>query len=369
MNSPGRYIVPLTIAACFIYLIIKVHEILLPFVLGATLAYLLSPLVRFIEIHGLRRTLAVFLVFGGVFVAFLVMGYLVFAHMSQEAARAGSELPRYVERGQKFLEEIQKWNRGEASGDHFAWVRRFVDIPDVGSYVTSHWRTLPGVLMHNGATLASHVLPVLEMLALVPLIAFLVMLEAPDFLEAILSIVPPPYVEMTLNIIFEVDNSLGNYVRGLLVKALLIGVVTWIGFWAIGLDYAVQLSILSGLANVVPLVGPLAAGAFACGVAVFQMGTIAAVAKVIAINGLIRILDDGFLQIVVFKNSVELHPILMLFSLMAGGFLWGVWGMFFAVPLACMAKVLLHVIWQWYRSEYGLRYDATPAEVSHIPLI
>jgi len=368
LNSPGRYLVPLVVGLCFVGLLVKVHDILLPFVLGATLAYLLCPLVRLIEVHGLRRAPAVFLVFAAVLVGCSLLAYSAFAHIGQEAGRAGAELPRYVERGQKFLQEIKQWGRPGAGGP-FAFVSHLLKLPEAGSYVTSRWRTWPSLLLENSALLASHVLPLIELLGLVPLIAFLVMLEGPEFLESLLSIVPAPYVEMTLNVFFEMDNSLGKYARGLCVKCFLVSLLSWICFRIVGLDYAMQLSLLAGLANVIPVVGPLATTVLSVGVAVFQWGTVAGVLKILAIAAFLRAADDGVLQMVVFKSSVELHPILLLFSLMAGGYLWGIWGMFFAVPLACIAKVLLQVIWQWYRSEYGLRYDAVPAEASHIPFV
>ena len=105
-------------------------------------------------------------------------------------------------------------------------------------------------------------------------------------------------------------------------------------FWVVGLDYAIQLSVLKGLLNFVPLVGPVVATAAAGAVALCQWGSVVGLLKALAICALVRFVDDGVLQVVILKYSVELHPILILFALMAGGSLWGFWGLLFGL-LSC----------------------------------
>ncbi|MFA5976050.1 MAG: AI-2E family transporter [Elusimicrobiota bacterium] len=367
----GKYLIPSLLLAAIGYLLFKVQDILLPFILGMTLAYLISPLVRFFEVQGLRRRPVAILIFGGLLTLFSFGTYLTVNLASQEASKAAQELPRYVERGQRMFRDLQVWaaRPSEKHSEPSGYLKRMVSNPALLDQINAHGRTLPDTLLRMTPTLASHVLPFVEMLFLVPLIAFFLLLEGPALLENVLRLVSARYVEMFLNIIFEIDNTMGNYVRGLCLKSFLVGLVALAGFWLIGLDYSIQLAGLAALTNVVPIFGPLVAGVLAVLVAFFQWGTLAGVLKVTAVCIALRLIDDGILQMVVFKNSVELHPIWILFSLMAGGALWGIWGLLFGMPLACLVKVLLGVLWEWYRSEYGLRYDDTPAEISHIPLI
>jgi len=367
----GRYLVPAVLVCAILYFLFKVHQVLLPFVLGAVLAYLLSPLVRIFEIQGLRRQPVVLIVCGALLAALSWATYFGLSMAGEEASQASTQLPQYVQRGQQFMKDFHAWAEGKAESGSlpFRLLRRFTGDACPFDLLVSRWRTLPALVAQQTPSVASHVLPLVELFILVPFIAFILMLEAPAFMEAVLGLVSARHVEMVLNIVVEIDNSLGNYLRGLCSKSVLTGLAALGGYWIIGLDYSIQLALLTVFMNVIPMVGPWIAAGAACLVAIFQWGTVPGILKVLTITLLLRLLDDGVFQVMVMKNSVDLHPLALLFALMAGGTLWGFWGLLFAIPLACTAKVLLQVIWQWYRSEYGLAPVHPAPEISHIPLI
>src|SRR5262249_40261985 len=119
----------------------------------------------------------------------------------------------------------------------------------------------------------------------------------------------------------------------------------------------------------VPYVGPALGVLIGGGVALFQWGTAVGMLKVAIVCGAVRFIEDWFIQSLVMRRAVRLHPVFIVFSLMAGAKLFGFWGLMFAVPLAGMVKVLLDVLWPWYRSQYGLASTTRLPEVNHIPLI
>jgi len=174
---------------------------------------------------------------------------------------------------------------------------------------------------------------------------------------------------MTLNLLFELDNSLGRYVRGILLEALCVGLLAFVGFWAIDLGYALQIAVVVGLANVVPYVGPVLGALLGGGVALFQWGTPIGIVKVLIVCGGVRFIEDWFIQPSVLQKAVHLHPVLVVLALMSGAELFGFWGLLFAVPVACMVKVLLEVLWPWYRSQYGFISPQPLPEINRIPLI
>src|SRR5207302_6995220 len=156
----------------------------------------------------------------------------------------------------------------------------------------------------------------------------------------LLTWVPSRYVEMVLGLMVEIDNSLGKYVRGVSLESFCVGCIALAGFWLIGLEYALQIAIVVGLGNVVPYVGPAMGVLLGGGVAIFQWGSVVGVLKVIVVCGMVRLIEDWFIQTAVMRRAVRLHPILIVFSLMAGAKLFGFWGLLFAVPIASMVKVL-----------------------------
>jgi predicted PurR-regulated permease PerM len=370
MNAPGRWLLPLALAALSIYFLVLVHGILLPFILAATLAYLLKPAVDFFVVHGLRRSTVVIAIYGAMLCIFTGGVYFSASLFSQEASKAALKMPEYVQKGQAFVERLQHTEPPSAAslGDR-SLMAIASDHANIITPLLSRAKSWPSTILQHMPTLASHLLPMLELSFLVPFLAFFIMMEGPAFINQIFEWIPARYVEMSLNMLIEIDSSLGNYVRGLSLEALAVGLTAFAGFGLIGLDYALQISILVGLANLIPYVGPIVGALLGCSVALFEWGTPVGIFKVLIVCAAVRLIEDWFWQPMIMKRAVHLHPVLIVFSLMAGTTLWGFWGLLFGVPVACMVKVLFQVLSAWYRSEYGDRYDPTPSEVSHIPII
>lgn len=359
-SQPGRYLVPAAIFALSVYFLIQVHQVLLPFVLAATMAYLLNPMVRFFEVRGIHRRPAAIFVFILMMVALMVAVYLTISIASEQVSRMTTDLPLLIRRFKSAFID------GTSLGNRFPVLQRFLGNSnlldmELGNLFNKVW--------DKTSTLAWGVIPLLELTFLVPFLAFLFMIDGDACRDMLLDFVPARYVEMLLSVMVEIDNSLGNYVRGLCVQAVFMGMLAGIGFSVIGLHYTVPIALFVAATSMIPLVGPISAGLAGCLVAFVQWGTLAGLLKVILITSGIRFLDDWFLQPLILRRAVHVHPAVTVFSLMAGGALFGIWGLLFAVPAVCMVKVLLEVLWQWYRSEYELQFFDPAPEVTHIPLI
>jgi predicted PurR-regulated permease PerM len=352
-----RAFLPLAVAAALSYFLFKVHEILLPFVLAAALAYLMSPVVRFFEVRGLRRGPVVIFLYASVMTLLAVFSYKLAAIAATEAQEAAHNMPMYVEKGGQALTRL----RSDARMDG-----RFSVLLDD---IADHGKEWPQDILSRMPSFALGVLPVLEVAFLVPFIGFFIIREGPRWRDQIVAFVPSRYVEMMLNLFFELDNSLGRYVRGILLEALCVGCLAFVGFWGIGLSYALQIAVVVGLANVVPYVGPVIGVFLGGSVALFQWGTFGGLVKVILVCVGVRLFEDWFIQPTVLQKAVHLHPVLVVFALMSGAELFGFWGLMFAVPVACMAKVLLEIFWPWYRSQYGFVSAPPLPEVNRIPLV
>jgi predicted PurR-regulated permease PerM len=352
MNPTGRTIIPLVILSAVTYFLFRIHEILLPFVLAGALAYLLNPLVRFFEVRGFRRSPAVIFIFA-VLTAVLAAGFYKLAWVAAlEAGEAARNMPVYIQKG----------------GEAFARLRGSLNSA-LFDYVAQHGKAWPQNILNRTPSVALGVFPVLEVVFLVPFISFFFVREGPRWRDMIVGWVPSRYVEMTLNLFFELDNSLGRYVRGILLEAFCVGCLAYLGFWMIGLQYSLQIAMIVGLANVVPYVGPVLGIILGGGVALFQWGSMAGLLKVAAVCAGVRMIEDWFIQPTVLQKAVHLHPVVVVLALMSGAELFGFWGLMFAVPVACMVKVLLEVLGPWYRSQYGFVSAPPLPEVNRIPLI
>ena len=320
--------------------------------MAAVLAYLFNPLVRFFEVRGLRRRPVVVILYVSVMTVIVLASYKLAWVAAYEAEEAARNMPLYVQKGSTIFANL----RGSLNSN-------LVD------YVAEHGRAWPQNILNRMPSFALGILPILEIIFLVPFIGFFLIQEGPKFRDHILGWVPSRYVEMVLGLMVEIDNSLGKYVRGLLLEAGCVGLLAFVGFWLIGLDYALQIAMVVGLANVVPYVGPVMGIVLGGGVALFQWGSVFGVVKVMMVCGGVRLLENWFIQPAVMRSSVHLHPAFVVFALMSGAKLFGFWGLLFAVPVACMVKVLLEVLWPWYRSQYGLASPVPLPEINRIPLI
>ncbi len=139
----------------------------------------------------------------------------------------------------------------------------------------------------------------------------------------------------------EVDRQIGNYVQGKAVEILIVGVVTWIAFRFLGLQYAVLLAALTGVSVLIPYVGATVVTLPVALVAYFQFGLSPAFYYVLIAYAVIQFLDGNLLVPVLFSEVVDLHPVAIIAAILLFGGLWGFWGVFFAIPLATVIQAIL----------------------------
>ncbi len=373
-SRPAKYLIPAAVALAGLYFLYVIREVLLPFVLGAAFAFILNPIVSFFETRGLRRRVLVIALFGAMLGLATGVGYFAVAALTRELAQARTDMPVYVQHGEALLRDLKDIRSGkrEPRSPLLKRLKPLQRLPGSGEaldYVGDHWKEWAASVLQQVPSLALYAIPALELAFLVPFIAFFFMGEGTGYVSGLLDLVPARYVEIILNLIIDIDASLGSYLRGILLEAAAVGTLTYLGFLAIGLDHALQLAAAVGLANFIPYVGPIVGTVIGSGIAIVQWGTFGGVALVVVVCGAVKFVDDWLLQPLILQRTVELHPLLVLFSLLAGGHLGGLWGLLFAVPAACMVKVTLAVGWEWYRSEFGIRPSELPASALRVPLV
>jgi predicted PurR-regulated permease PerM len=325
----------LLLAASAVFLF-AVRGVLLPFVISALLAYAASPLVRRLELAGVRRTAAIaglYLVLAGVCAA---AGWYGIIALASEAGDLRAKAPYYAARALPALRAVKigAFPAGQAAA---AWLEGHKE-----QLVADAARLAPnaaGTLLEAGMYLF-----------IVPFLSFFMMAASRDVLTAALASCPSRHVERLLNLVFALDETIGRYVRGVVVEAALVATLTSAGLWLIGLNYAVWLGVLAGAANVVPYLGFGAAALSAVAVALVAPGE-ASAGAVVAVFAAAKLADDLLLQPLIMRKAVHLHPVLVLFALSCGAELGGILGMVFAVPAACVLRLLAATALEWQDTE------------------
>ncbi len=146
----------------------------------------------------------------------------------------------------------------------------------------------------------------------------------------------------------EMNRQIANYIRGKVIEIFICGVVTYIAFVTMGLNYSALLAMLVGISVVVPYVGAVVVTVPVAFIALFQWGWSDQFIYLMAVYGIIQTLDGNVLVPLLFSQTVSLHPVAIICAVLLFGGLWGFWGIFFAIPLATLFKAVLDA---WPRNE------------------
>ncbi len=326
-----------------LYAFYRVHEALTPFLLAAAFAYVLNPVVSYFEARGLRRS---HLVVAGYALA-LALSLVAYAGLKSMIL---SETELFQSRAPGYLSQVQKL----VYAQQVQLAKKLPLPPKITEHALES--ALSGAL-HALQELPAHFFALLPLLAhalLVPFIGFFFLLDAPDGVTAAIQILPSRYVEQAIHLLSEIDSALGNYLRGILIVAAAITLISFVSLVIMGIDNAIVIAVLSGASSFVPYLGAIVGALVGGGMAFYQFGTLSAAMKVVALFVGIRLADEIFLQPVIAKHSVHLHPMVFLLALVLGGEMFGFIGLVFAIPAACILKALVSVAWSWYSSERGL---------------
>jgi len=332
----------LVLAGAALYGLYRVHDAL-PFILAAAFAYVVNPAVTYFEARGMRRS---HLILAGYLGALVLGGFAYTGAKSLivgETEHLGANAPAYLAQFQKF-----------AVAQEANLTRRLPLPPAVSAKVLDSG---VGAVLERLQSLPSSVLlllPLLAHLVLVPFIGFFFLYDGPEGFEGLIQALPSRYVEQTIHLTGEIDKALGNYLRGIIIVAVAIGLASYAGLFLLGVDNAFAISVLSGISSFVPYMGVVIGILIGGGMAFYQFGTFSALGKVILLFLGIRLADEILLEPVIAKHSVHLHPMLYLLALILGGETFGFLGLVFAIPAACILKALISVGWSWYASESGL---------------
>lgn len=328
-SDPEAIVLAMLLAVGF-GIVLFLGGMLAPVMAALVIAYLLDGAVRVLERRHVPRFQGVLLVYS-VFMAFvlvLVFGIspLVWAQMLELAREA----PNYLVRAQEVLvslperypyispaeiDQLVQLARTELGG----WGQRLV-----------------------GFTLASvpGIITVLVYVILVPLLVFFFLKDKERLIHWFTGIIPREHA-LAARVWSEVDQQIGNYVRGKFWEILIVGVVSIITFAVLGLKYAVLLGFLVGLSVIVPYIGAVVVTVPVALVAYFQWGWGSEFIWLMVAYSIIQAVDGNVLVPLLFSEVVNLHPVAIIVAVLVFGGLWGFWGVFFAIPLATLVNAII----------------------------
>jgi predicted PurR-regulated permease PerM len=327
---------------------------LTPFAIAALFAYLWDPVVDRLERLGLSRNFSVCLVFLLIGVAVVTIVLLVIPFTERQIAKFLDQLPRWL-----------AWIQAEAQPrleQRFGVTLDFADPSKLIEMVKEHWREAGGIATRILAKVSSSGLTVLGWIAqlvLIPVVTFYLLRDW-DLLVARINVLLPRAVEPTISrLARESDEVLGAFLRGQLSVMLALGTLYAVGLWLVGIDVGPLIGMIAGLISFVPYLGAIVGLGMALIAAVVQYQDWTHVFMVLAVFGVGQTIEGYVLVPKLVGDKIGMHPVAVIFAILAGGELFGFLGVLLALPAAAVAMVVLRYLHEKY-TESNLYQPAEP---------
>jgi len=332
----------LILLSVFLWVASQVRIIWLPLAFAGGLVILLDPIVRSLERVAIHRVFGTFFAFI-VLASFVVaVGFLVVPTIQEQAADFGTRLPVLYDETVIWLSDTARelgFNPGPV------WtaetIREWIQDPVNQSAMQS----LLGGFSSGAGVLIRGVAEVVAVVALAPVLAFYLLIDLPRSRRLFLELTPPRLREEVSYVSSQVGRALGAFVRGQLLVALIVGVLSSIGLWLLELPFWLIIGMAAGFLNMVPFIGPVFGGVLAVVVALVEGDPTKALLAVLIFVG-IQQLDNHVVTPMVQRARVKLSPLVIVLALIVGGSVAGLLGVLIAVPIVSVARIVAGHVWR-----------------------
>jgi len=322
--------------------------ILTPFVVAALLGWLGDPLVDRLQLAGRSRNTAVIMVFTLMALLLALVMVILVPLIESQISTLIESLPRYR---LWFTGVAIPWIEARTGMQIAAWL----DLSHLIELMRSNWEraggvatTVLGYVSRSGFALIG----MLTSIVLIPVITFFFLRDWDLLVGRVASMVPRDHIETVSRLARESSDVLGGFLRGQFLVMVILGVMYGVGLWAVGLDLGILIGIIAGLLTFVPYLGPTSGVVLGVLAALMQYGDWKHVAGVLAVFGVGQLIESYWLTPKLVGDRIGLHPVAVIFAVLAGGQLFGFLGMLLALPMAAVVNVLLRYAHERYTQSH-----------------
>ncbi|MEM7083612.1 MAG: AI-2E family transporter [Pseudomonadota bacterium] len=347
-------LITLALIAAGGWLLLQLAPILTPFVAAFLLAYLGDPLVDRLETYKLKRTPAVMVTFCLTFLFLGAVFFLLVPMVKSQGSALASKLPEYVRWIEShWMPTIVEWIGANTDGESLGLA---AVLSEYGDKIAQVLTGALGTVGRSGGALFTGLFNII----LIPVLSFYLLRDFDVIVQRAGRLVPPSRRKRVFLIARESDVALSNFLKGQTVVMLGLAVIWSVGLTIVGLDHALAIGVLSGILSFVPYLGP-AVGVILGGISALVQGSdlwmLAGVAVVFVVS---QGIENYFLTPKFVGDRIGLHPVMVIFSVMAGGQLFGFFGVLLALPVAAVVTVFVRHFYEWYGETPAVATDQPP---------
>ncbi len=339
--------------ALFLFVLWWLGDVILPFLLGAAVAYLLDPVADRLQALGLGRALSVAIITIVMLVVFVALVILVIPTLITQAVSLSERIGALIESAPASVSGMQGWLAENYPG----LLERFPESRDLEATLrgmlgnaTEAMRQRAGALIEGALASVSGVFNVIVLFVIVPVVAVYLLIDWDRMVAQVDSLLPREHAPTIRRLARQIDETLASFVRGQGLVCLILGVYYALALGFVGLQFGFIIGAIAGALTFIPYVGALVGGVLAIGLALFQFwGDWLWIVAVWAIFQSGQFVEGNFLTPKLVGDSVGLHPVWLLFALSAFGSIFGFVGLLVAVPVAAVMGVVARFLTARYR--------------------
>ncbi len=299
-------------------------QVFLLLTMSFILTMVLKPLVDYLENNGIPRPagiLAMYVIIGGILVFALINVYpIVILQLSSLSSLMNSE----------HLSALLKQMAASIS-DKIPFIKADIILKKLNTLLPELAKTAEDSLTSALSLVASFII--------VPFITFFLLNDYYKMQKALIENVPNKYFEMALNVVHTLDRQISKYIRGVCIDSLAVAILYIIAYYIIGVQYATLLGLVGGIANIIPLAGPVIGAIPVMIVSIIQFGDFRMIIPIVISTVVVRQLDDIFVQPNLYGRLLNMHPLTILIVILLGGEMLGILGMVLAIPVYTVITV------------------------------
>ncbi|MDX1810511.1 MAG: AI-2E family transporter [Gammaproteobacteria bacterium] len=320
------------ILAGLVYLL---SPVLTPFLIALLLAYMGDPMVDRLD-KKIPRSISVLIVFTILSLVVLTLTFILLPMIERQLSSFLQSIPQYLDWLQSAVFPFFIDNLGISADE--------LNIDDIKQSIKNQWTQAGGVAASFVATLSKSGMAIIAWVAnigLIPVLTFYLLRDWDILVDKVRNLIPRRYEPIVVKLVTDSDAVLSAFLRGQLMVMMALGAIYSIGLWIVGLEFSLLIGMLAGLVSFVPYLGFIVGIGVASVAAIVQFHDVVHLFPLFLVFGVGQIAESFLLTPLMVGDKIGLHPVAVIFAVLAGGQLFGFFGILMALPVAAVIMVLL----------------------------
>ncbi|MDH5140836.1 AI-2E family transporter [Staphylococcus cohnii] len=339
--------------------IIVFNTIVAPIIVSIILYYLFNPLVNLMERYNISRLWGVIILFLVIIGVIALAINLLIPVIGAQFKSFGNNFPYYVDKVNKFIDSVTKYS---LISNFYGQIQDQLDslAKKLPSMVSDYFNGFGSKVKNFAEALVN----VGVVIATTPFVLFFMLKDGHRFKEFSTNLMPPKFRKDFHDLLDKMSLQVGSYIQGQIIVSFCIGILLFIGYSIIGLDYSLILASIAAVTSVVPYIGPTIAISPAIIIALITSPIM--LLKLVVVWTAVQFIEGHFISPNIMGKTLKIHPLTIIFILLSAGNLLGVVGVILGIPAYAILKVLVSHLFTMYKRRYNKYYgdDAGEYEIT-----